>query len=78
MGDVEALAAAADHLATHANSGRRRRRTREGVIGRFSLDRRAVELEDLFRAAIARAALVDSGAVYSAASGPFGSATVPA
>lgn len=78
MGDVESLAAAADALAVHAGSGRRRRRTREGIIRRFSLDRRAVELEDIFRAAIARAALVDPGAVRAAAIDPVDPAVVPA
>ena len=49
MGDVEALATAAEQLASDRGSDRpRRRRARASTIARFSLDRRVAELETVF------------------------------
>ena len=49
MGDVEALADAAQQLASaHGTDHRQRRQARASAIARFSLDRRATELETVF------------------------------
>jgi glycosyltransferase involved in cell wall biosynthesis len=49
MGDVEALAAAADQLANARGADRRlRRQARAAAVARFSLDRRVAELEAVF------------------------------
>ncbi|MFI5934204.1 glycosyltransferase [Actinoplanes sp. NPDC051494] len=56
-GDVEALAEAAEQLASaRGGDGRHRRQTRAAAITRFSLDHRAAELETVFdrSAAVAR------------------------
>ncbi|MGX6607347.1 glycosyltransferase [Micromonosporaceae bacterium Da 78-11] len=56
MGDVEALAEAAEHLATARRGDRwRRRRARASAVERFSLDRRVAELETVFDLAAASA-----------------------
>jgi glycosyltransferase involved in cell wall biosynthesis len=49
MGDVEALAEAADQLASTRGGHRlRRRQARAAAVARFSLDRRAADLETVF------------------------------
>jgi glycosyltransferase involved in cell wall biosynthesis len=49
MGDVEALAEAAEQLArSRRGSGQRRRQTRAEAVARFSLERRVAELETVF------------------------------
>ncbi len=48
IGDVEALAAAADQLADTARDDRQRRGNRATTMDRFSLHRRAAELETMF------------------------------
>jgi glycosyltransferase involved in cell wall biosynthesis len=56
MGDVEALAGAAEQLASARGSGRQRRgQARAAALARFSLDRRAAELEAVFDLAAALA-----------------------
>jgi glycosyltransferase involved in cell wall biosynthesis len=63
MGDVEALAGAAEQLASARGSGRQRRgQARTAALARFSLDRRAAELEAVFDLAAAALTRPEAGA----------------
>lgn len=54
MGDVEALARAAEHLAgARGRDRQRRRQARATAVARFSLEQRAVELETVFDLSVA-------------------------